>query len=133
MLTNILQLMETWRHEAELYRRRGNDEDAHFLESLVCELNDVVAGFFEECVPPIEAAQRSGYSVVHLRRLIERGDLRTADSADGVRVYVCDLPAHPRKLPAILGITPPDRLEDGPVELHEARLRARRNALRRLA
>lgn len=132
MLTPLFDLMEKWRGEVALYRRRGRTEDADHQESLVDELEAVLACIFAATAPPPEAAQRIGYSGVHVQRLMKHGVVRQVETETGTEVYLCDLPVHAGKLLSLLGARLPDRPEDGPIQLQEVRLQRRREARRKL-
>ena len=132
MLTELFALIERWRSEIALYRRRGRIADADHQESLVDELEAVLACIYSATAPPAEGAERAGYSTVQIYRLMKDGAIRQVETDRGTEVYLCDLPVHPGRLLSLLGARLPERPADGPIELREARLRRRRDARRKL-
>lgn len=132
MLNELFDLIEKWRSEIALYRRRGRNADADHLESLVDEFEVVLARIYSATAPPPEAAQRIGYSGVHVQRLMKHGVVRQVETEAGTEVYLCDLPVHAGKLLSLLGARLPERPEDGPIELQQARLRQRRELRKKL-
>lgn len=132
MLDDLFTLIDRWRDEAALYRRRGRIQDADHQESLVEELEVVLTRIYSANAPPAEAAERTGYSLVHVGRLMKDGTVRQVEGDGETRVLLCDLPVHPGKLLSLLGVRAPERPADGPIEIQGARLRRRREARRQL-
>jgi hypothetical protein len=132
MLIELYDLIDRWRSEIALYRRRGRAGDADHLESFVDELEAVLVGIYSTTAPLAEAAERVGYSGVHIQRLVKDGTVRLVETREGTEVCLCDLPVHAGRLLSLLGARLPERPADGPIELREARLRRRRDARRKL-
>lgn len=132
MLEELFALLDRWRVEIALYRRRRMMEDANRQESLLEELEEVLARISSASAPPAEAAARTGYSPVQVGRLTKDGTVRQVEGREGTRLLLCDLPVHAGMLPTLLGLRISERPADGPIELQEARLRRRREARRKL-
>ena len=132
MLNEIFDLIERWRSEIALYRRRGRTGDADHQESLLNELEAVLSRIYSAIAPPTEAAERIGYSNVQVQRLMKDGTVRQMETGEGPKVFLCDLPVHAGRLLSLLGVPPPKRPTDGPIELQKARLGRRREARRKL-
>jgi hypothetical protein len=132
MLTEVLDLIESWRQEVELHRRRGRQGDADFLESIIGELEAALNQIVAQCALPADAAARSGYSAVQISRLIATDAIATVDTPGGKMVRLIDMPVKLGKLPALLGLRAPDPQSRELVELQERRLSDRRAAIRML-
>lgn len=132
MLTALFELIERWRGEIALCRRRGRTADADYLESVVDELEATLLCIFSSTAPPAEAAERVGYSGVHIQRLMKDGTVRLVETREGTEVYLCDLPVHAGRLPYLLGSHALNRPTDAPIELQQAQIRQRRELIKKL-
>ncbi len=93
-------LAETWRTQAELFRRRGQDATAVLIESLAEELEGDLGEWQDEHLTIKDAAAESGYSAEHLRRLVREGELdveRAPGGTSHMRLRRGGLPAKPSK------------------------------------
>ena len=86
------ELRARWRADAAVLHRRGAEGAAVLLESCAAELDAALADGAPEPVTLAEAANLSGYSIPHLRRLIADGALRNVSANGRVRVRPGDLP-----------------------------------------
>ena len=87
-------LVVTWREEAELLRRRGQEPLARMAESFAGDLERELRAWLTEELTLAEAAQETGYSYDHLQHMV--GDAIPNVGADGSpRVRRCDLPRKP--------------------------------------
>ena len=66
-------LAATWRSEAELYRRRGQEALALATESFAGDLEAWWAEWRLEALPLEQAASESGYSYSRLQAMISEG------------------------------------------------------------
>lgn len=88
-------LVDRWRAEAKLLRRRGADPQAAVLEGCADELEHELSAGDREELTLARAAMVSGYSVAHLRRLVADGELRNVAATGPTRVRRGDLPRKP--------------------------------------
>ena len=90
-------LAARWREDAQVLRRYGANSRARMLEQMAAELESSTAAEATAIVGLSVAAQLSGFTRAHLRRLIREGKLIAARSDGGeVQVRLSDLP---RKAP----------------------------------
>ncbi len=74
MNTGALErLVATWRHEAELFARRGLKRESRFCESFAAELEAGIRAWLDEALPYEEAAGEVGIKYDALRKRVERG------------------------------------------------------------
>lgn len=90
-------LASRWREDAQVFRRYGAAGRARMLERMAAELELTAEADQSAAVDLNTAAELSGFSRAHLRRLIRDGKLST--SADGALVRACDLPRKPGYTP----------------------------------
>lgn len=87
------KLVERWREEVALYRRRGLDKEANMLESAVNELEEYLEEEREKTLTVPEAAALTGVHPETIRRAVRRNEI--ADSREGgkgiIRVRAADL------------------------------------------
>lgn len=89
-------LAARWREDAEVLRRHGAIGRARMLERLAEELECCAAGASTGAVDLDTAAELSGFTRAHLRRLIRTGKLpATVNAAGRTEVRVADLPRKP--------------------------------------
>ena len=86
-------LAARWREDAQVFRRYGACGRARMLERLADELERAAGADQSVTVDLSTAAELSGFTRAHLRRLIRDGKLAT--TSDGARVRACDLPRKP--------------------------------------
>ncbi len=88
-------LVSQWRVVAETLRRRGATAQAVVLESCAEELEAALWEHEQATLTLKEAAEESGYSVQHLRRLVTQGLLTDVAESSQIRVRRGDLPRKP--------------------------------------
>lgn len=86
-------LAARWREDAQVFRRYGAAGRARMLERMADELERSADADQCTTVDLSTAAELSGFTRAHLRRLIREGKL--AATSDGARVCVSDLPRKP--------------------------------------
>lgn len=85
-------LLEKWRKEAELLKRRGLLEAGAIIESLSDELEANVREINAGTVNLVEASRLSGYSVSQLGRLVRSGKIPNAGRPKAPRIRLSDVP-----------------------------------------
>ena len=93
--TELRNLAERWRSEAERLRRFEAHGQAAACEQLANELEAALVAFDREPVTIREASEHSGYSEDHLRRLVRRGQIPNAGGHNSPRIFRRDLPRKP--------------------------------------
>lgn len=89
----LLRLIAEWRAEADRIRRRyQHDGLAGLCEAHADELEAALKVVSSREVTLSEAAEISGYSRSHLRRLMDQGDLPNVGRPGAPRLRVADLP-----------------------------------------
>ena len=99
-------LVNRWRVEAATLRRRGAPQQAEALESCAEELEAALREHELEALTLQEAAEESGYSEEHLRRMVRDGTLpaqRNGGTRSHIRISRKDLPKKPGKRPSSNG------------------------------
>lgn len=91
----LAQLATSWRSDAETLRRRGCEEAARLLATCADELDEARSAGDDEPLSLADAAQVSGYSRAHLRRLLADGALRDVAARGAPRLRRGDLPRKP--------------------------------------
>ncbi len=84
-----------WRADATRLRAWSCDDQATILERCADELEARVMEWADEPLTLSDAAQESGYSVQHLRRLVTQGLLTDVAESSQIRVRRGDLPRKP--------------------------------------
>lgn len=91
-MITVEPLLAAWRSDAQRLRAWGGSEVATALERCADELEAQTQAWEFTPLTLIEAAQESGYSAGHLRRLIRRGTLRDEGTNGMVQVRRGTLP-----------------------------------------
>lgn len=99
-VTGPAALVARWRTDALVLRRYGALGRARMLERMATELEEAIAGAAESVVTLHVAADLSGFTRSHLRRLYRDGKLIPARTEAGEPLFrVSDLPRKPGKPP----------------------------------
>jgi hypothetical protein len=88
-------LVVRWRDDAGVLRRRGQAAAAELLEGVAEELETWMRTQprpIEIPLTPAQAAQVSGYSADHIRRMLASGHWRNVGTAHTPRILRTDLP-----------------------------------------
>ncbi len=88
----ISELLEQWRAETALFRRRGLHQAADVAESYAADLEAAVHAYERTTLTLTEAATESGYSASHLGRMVRDGTIPNAGRANAPRIAMKDLP-----------------------------------------
>ena len=108
MNTDLLEALPgQWREEADLLRRRGAAPLAICMESMAVDLESRIRQWLEQDLSIQEAAEESGYSEDHLRRLVRNEvlpDNRPPGSEGEIRIRRCDLPRKPKRNGAVMSV-----------------------------
>jgi hypothetical protein len=95
------ELLGKWRAEAETMRRRGVLADgAALCDEILRDVEGVLRSEEEQLLTLEQAAERSGYSVEHLGRMVREGRIRNAGRKGSPRIRAGDLPRRPKSIPA---------------------------------
>ena len=94
-MLDIEPLVATWRDEAQLYRRRGREDLALFLESLIEEVVCLFEHYDDASMTLAQASAEGGYSPSHLGRLVRDGDVPNAGRPNAPRIARRHLPSKP--------------------------------------
>jgi hypothetical protein len=101
MRMTLHELVSAWRNEAARLRGRYSAEElARLCEMHAQELETALAVSLDEQLTLDQAAERSGYSKSHLRRLMDDGTIRNVGEAGAPRVRLADLPFKTGRAPA---------------------------------
>lgn len=98
-LSFLDSLVKRWREDAKRLREYGAEGPAQACEKHAQALKDHVRQYQEEALPPNQAAEESGYTADHIRRLIRQGTLPNAGDASEPRVRRRHLPRKPGRHP----------------------------------
>ena len=85
-------LISRWRDEVHLYRKRGREDLALFLESLIEEAVDFVADYDGVSLTLAQASKEGGHSVSHLGRRVRDGTIPNAGRPNAPRIARRDVP-----------------------------------------
>jgi hypothetical protein len=91
-MSAAVALIEQWRAEAALFRRRGQEDLANLTLSFVEDLEAALKEDDDQLLTLGEAAQVSGYSEDHLGRLVRDGKLVNVGRKHAPRIRRGDLP-----------------------------------------
>lgn len=94
-LDPLLRLADDWRADAERLREYGAKGQARACEKHAEELENRLRHWEMEALSVAEAAEESGYTTRHVRRLIEDGTLPNAGDSSSPKVRRRDLPRKP--------------------------------------
>ena len=109
MTHSLRALARSWREEAETLRHRyADDRIAAVCETHATELETALHTALDKKLTLREAADVSGYSYSHLRRLMDAGDVPNVGKRGAPRVRVGDLPYRPRQVTAGRAISAAD-------------------------
>ena len=95
--SELRQLADSWRTEAERLRQLEAAGQAAAFEQLANELEATLATWESSSLTIQEASESSGYSEDHLRRLVRRGHIPNAGRKNSPRIFRRDLPV--KRLP----------------------------------
>ena len=90
--SELRQLADSWRTEAERLRQLEAAGQAAAFEQLANELEATLATWESSSLTIQEASESSGYSEDHLRRLVRRGHIPNAGRKNSPRIFRRDLP-----------------------------------------
>ena len=90
-----MRLVESWREEAALFRRRGQDAMAALAESYAEDLEAWWDEYWSEELDLQQAATESGYSVNTLGRMVRERRIGNAGRKNAPRIKRSDLPRKP--------------------------------------
>ena len=91
-------LLEKWGAEEAVYRRRGQNGLADFLDSLMKDAMDERDRFLDEELTLAEAAEIGGYGYSTLQALVRAGRIPDAGETGKPRVRRRDLPRKPSSI-----------------------------------
>ncbi len=94
-LADLTAMFATLRQDAARLRRYGAEAQATAIEATLAQLEATNRVAEEEPLTLQNAAQRSGYSVDHLGRLVRDGDIPNAGRPGAPRILARDLPSRP--------------------------------------
>ncbi len=90
------EFVAKWTAESEAMKRRGvMVSGAGLCDELLADFESVMTGQAETVLSLAEAANRSGYSVEHLARLVREGRIPNAGHKGSPRIRAADLPRKP--------------------------------------
>lgn len=92
----LQRLVERWRQEADLLRRRGAEVQGGLLDCAADEVEAALHGHESEALTLSQSADESGYSADHLGRMVRDGKIPNAGEKNAPRILRRDLP---RKAP----------------------------------
>ena len=87
----IGELLERWRSEAELFRRRGLSREADLIESLAAEAEAWRRAHGMKLLTLSEAADETGLAYDTLQRKVSRGEIPNRGRRHSPRVRRADL------------------------------------------
>jgi len=90
-LTPLWSLAERWRSEADLFRRRSREGDAHLIESFALELEGALREWGLEKLTLHQAAHETGLTYDTLQKRVSKGRLPNAGGGGSPRVRRGDL------------------------------------------
>ena len=85
-------LISMWREEAHLYRKRGHEDLASFLESLIEDAIEFVEEYEGVSLTLTQASEEGGHSVSHLGKLVRDGTVPNAGRPNAPRIARRDVP-----------------------------------------
>jgi hypothetical protein len=115
-VTDLAALAERWRGRAAELRRYAPDV-ANAFEDAAAEMEAFLTAVTNELLGLRAAAQESGYTVDHLRRLIREGQIANAGRPHSPRIRRGDLP---RKTVGLGAVTDRRHLSGSPTQIARA-------------
>ena len=91
-------LIKRWRTDAACLRLYGAVGQADLLETVAREVEEAASSEAERVLTLAQAAERTGYTVDHLGRLLREGRIPNVGRRSAPRIRVADLPRRPRGL-----------------------------------
>ena len=85
-------LIKTWRDEVQFFRKRGLEDSAIFLESVIEDAEDYVAEYEGVSLTLTQASEEGGHSVSHLGQLVRDGTIPNAGRPNAPRIARSDVP-----------------------------------------
>ncbi len=82
-----LGTVASWREEAELFRRRGQEELARIVESLAEEMEAALRGFEFEALTLEQAVEETGRSYSYFQHRIADGTIHNAGKKGAPRIH----------------------------------------------
>ena len=92
---SLADLPPRWTDEATIFRKRGREDLALFLESYLAELEAEMRNEENEPLTIAQAAAEGGYSEEHLRRLVREEQIPNAGRPNAPRIRRADVPKKP--------------------------------------
>lgn len=99
-LSRLRDLAGRWRSEAEVFRRRGLEEQATAADSYADDLEKELREWELEALTLEEAAAESRWSYDTVQRKVAAGEIPNAGRRGAPRVRRCDLYGAPAATPA---------------------------------
>ena len=96
-LPRLEALATRWRHEATVFRHRGQESLARMADSFAADLEEALREWLTEPLTLADAADESGYSYDHLQHAVSDGSLPNAGAGGSPRIRRCDLPRKARQ------------------------------------
>lgn len=94
-LSPLRDLAASWREDADRFREYGADELATAAELHADALEERLRAWRLEALSPVQAAEESGYTADHLRRLIRQERVPNAGDDASPKIRRQDLPRKP--------------------------------------
>ena len=91
-LIELEDLAARWRQEAEIFHKRGAEQQATMLESCAEDLTEGLRSWRFAALSLPEAASESGLSYSHLQRQVSRGEIPNAGCSGAPLILRKDLP-----------------------------------------
>lgn len=92
-MSTLREIIDRWREQAVMLREEFADERAaHICEVHARQLEEYLERTTTRAVTLDEAADISGYSKVHIRRLMDSGKIQNVGKPGAPRVLVTELP-----------------------------------------
>lgn len=94
-LSFLFELPERWERRADEFHAHGAEGVAKTLEKIAEELRQKLEAGLDEPLAPEEAADETGYTADHIRRLIRRDKLPNAGDDTSLKIRRKHLPRKP--------------------------------------
>lgn len=89
---SFAEMIASWRKDADALERQGHPHRAEALRRRAEEAEAARERWWRAPLTVDQAAEWTGYSEAHLRRLVKRGQLRNVGEGHRILVRRCDLP-----------------------------------------